>query len=179
MNQVASKHCQESLTIQTHRVLPNDLNHHGTLFGGTLLSIIDNTASIAASRHGRRLCVTASVDSMNFIHPISGDHSVCVECYVSGVGSTSVEVFAKVMGEELVTGNRYLAATCFITFVALKRDNEESFNLPNVIPETEEEKMVCSGYEKRRALRLENRKLQQSFNQSLSHRVPWLNHKDS
>lgn len=166
--------CKETLVIQTHRVIFSDLNPHQTLFGGQLLKMIDITASISASRLSRRRLVTASIDSMNFIHPIYVDHSVCVETYVSGVGGRSLEVFAKVLGEDLLTGERYLAATSFITFVVFPNEGEETFELPDIIPETPEEKMVCEGYLKRRQARLAQRKEQEQFNQSLSKRVPWL-----
>ncbi len=166
--------CKETLAIQTRRVILSDLNPHQTLFGGTLLQMIDITASISASRLARRRLVTASIDSMNFIHPIYVDHSVCVETYVSGVGGRSLEVFAKVMGEDLLTGERYLAATCFLTFVVFPNEGEESFELPDIIPESDEEKMVCEGYPKRRQARLANRKEQEEFNRLLSKQVPWL-----
>lgn len=166
--------CKETLTIQTQRVKFSDLNPHQTLFGGTLLQMIDITASISASRLSRRRLVTASIDSMNFIHPILVDHSVCVETYVSGVGGRSIEVFAKVMGEDLLTGERYLAATSFITFVVFPKEDEEKVFLPDILPESAEERMVCEGYYKRRQARLANRNAQQQFNQSLSRCVPWL-----
>ena len=52
--------------IQTHRVFPFDLNPFGALFGGKLMSLIDDAASISVSRHCRRGAVTASLDNLNF-----------------------------------------------------------------------------------------------------------------
>ncbi len=172
----ATKFCHESLVIQTHRVFPMDLNIFGTLFGGKLMAIIDDTASISVSRHCRRGAVTASTDKLDFLHPIYENHSVCVETFISGVGSKSMEVFAKVMGEVLATGERYLAATCFMTFVAVPTHmNEETeFIVPLVKPQTEEEIFVCSGYEDRRKHRLKELAFNEKFAESVSFDPPWM-----
>lgn len=61
------KFCRESRVIQTHRVFPFDLNPFGALFGGKLMSLIDDAASISVSRHCRRGAVTASLDNLNFL----------------------------------------------------------------------------------------------------------------
>lgn len=64
------KFCRESRVIQTHRVFPFDLNPFGALFGGKLMSLIDDAASISVSRHCRRGAVTASLDNLNFLKPL-------------------------------------------------------------------------------------------------------------
>lgn len=168
------KKCRESRVVQTHRVFPYDLNQHKTLFGGKLMSLIDDTASISVTRHSREVCVTASTDSLDFLHPIHEDHSVCVETYVTGVGKTSIEVFAKVMGEELLTGERYLAATSFMTFVALPTEEKPVILVPLVEPETLEERMVCAGYEKRRGKRVQTRVFNEEFAETVTLAVPWM-----
>lgn len=148
-----TKTCHESRVIQTHRVFPSDLNSFGALFGGKLMALIDDTTSISASRHCRRPTMTASTDKLDFLHPIYENHSVCVESYVTGTGNKSMEVFAKVIGEDLRAGERYLAATCFMTFVIVEA--EEDFpGVPKVIPETNEEKMIHEGFQKRKELRM-------------------------
>lgn len=168
------KTCGETKAIQTRRVLPGDLNTHQTLFGGKLMSIIDNTASISVARLVRsKQFVTASMDKLDFLHPIKEGHSVCVETYVSGVGNTSVEIFAKVLGEDLVAAERYIAATSFITFV-LTAENRHEMVLPAVQPETREERMICEGYEQRREKRLADREFNVQFAEAVSLLPPWL-----
>ncbi len=49
-----------------------------------------------------------------------------------------------------MNGERYLAATSFWTFVALPREGEGDFTVDAIVPETDEEKFTCSGYEERR-----------------------------
>lgn len=168
-----TKTCGESRVVQTHRVFPYDLNQHKTLFGGQLMSLIDDTASISATRHSRAVCVTASTDSLDFLHPIFEDHSVCVETYVTGVGKRSMEIFAKVMGEELLTGKRYLAATSFMTFVAVPTAEHPTIVVPLIEASTKEEKMVCSGYEERRQKRIANHQFNEAFADSMTTNTPW------
>ena len=169
------KYCRESRVIQTHRVFPQDLNMFESLFGGKLMTMLDDAASISVSRHCRRGAVTASVDRLNFLRPFSENHTVCVESYVSGVGKKSMEVFAKVLGENLATGERYLGATCFMTFVAVPSvmNQETEFKVPLVLPQTEEEKKVCEGYVERKQNRMKELKTNEQFASSLSLEIPW------
>lgn len=168
-----SKTCAQTRAIQSRRIFPFDVNMHQTLFGGNLTRIIDDCASITVSRHCRRLAVTASVDAMNYIKPLPLGHSVCVETYISGVGKKSMEVFCKVIGEDVLSGERYLAATSFWTFVALPREDETDFSVPQIVAETEEEQFICSGYEARRTARLEQLERQEALMKNVTIEKPW------
>ena len=64
-----AKYCRDSRVVRTSPVFPNDVNNHNTLFGGRLMSDIDQIASISAARHSRADCVTASMDSVDFFMP--------------------------------------------------------------------------------------------------------------
>ena len=133
---------------------------------------IDNAASISQTRLTNTLSMTASMDNMNFLRPLPEGNSVCIESFVTGAGSTSVEVFAKIIGEDLLTGERYIAATSFLTFVALPEDRD-NFVMPKIIPETEEEKYICAGYEQRKASRMLQRKLDKELQTQLTTTEPW------
>ncbi|EMG29109.1 cytosolic long-chain acyl-CoA thioester hydrolase [Listeria fleischmannii 1991] len=173
MSNRKQKFCKESLVIKTSRVFPQDTNNHNTLFGGKLMTYIDDTASISASRHCRVGIVTASTDSVDFLQPIKNDHSVCLESYVASVGRSSMEIFVKVISENLKTGERYLAATSFLTFVAID-DAGKTVEVPEVIPESEEEKMIHEGREAREIARKERLKASRLLASSLKTEVPWL-----
>jgi len=136
-----NKFSRESKVVRTSRVFPNDINNHNTLFGGKLMSDVDMTASISAARHSRCECVKASTDSVDSLSPITERDSVCFESFVSWTGTTSMEVFVKIIAEDLKTGVRRIAATAFLTFVALD-DEGNSVKVPKVIPETDEEKKL-------------------------------------
>lgn len=167
------KRCRESLVVQTHRIFPNQLNNHGTLFGGELMSMLDVAASIAVTRHARSQSVTASTDSVDFLHPIQRNDAITIEAFVSGVGKSSVEVFCKVIGENLLTGEQYLAVTAFLTFVAFKTDKSKAI-VPLIEPETEEESFICNGYEERSKNRFIKREFNKQFAQKITLTNSWM-----
>ncbi|TYR79441.1 acyl-CoA thioesterase [Priestia megaterium] len=167
-----AKYCKESKAVRTSRVFPNDTNNHQTLFGGKLMSDIDMIASISASRHSRTECVTASTDSVHFLHPITPQDSVCLESYVSWTGRSSMEIFVKIIKENLKTGERKIAATSFITFVAIGEDGKPCA-VPAVIPETEEEKYLHQTAPERAAIRKNVRKSSNALATFLNLDRPW------
>lgn len=148
----AFKYSRESRVFKTGRVFPNDVNNHKTLFGGKLMSTIDEVGSISAMRHCRKNVVTASTDSVDFLRPIEPSDSVCFESFVTWTGRTSIEVFVKVIAENLYTGERAVAATSFLTFVAVEEDGTPA-PVPAIIPETDEEKLISESAEERSELR--------------------------
>ena len=158
--------CKETLAITNHRVISEDINEHETVYGGRILEILDGTASTSAARLARTQTVTAA---MNFIAPFALHDSFCVESYVTGVGTHSIEVFAKVVGEHLLTGERFLGMTAFFTFVIL----DKSVKPEPIIPESNEEKMLCKGYEQRRKRKKAALNDRLSFNQQLSIDLPY------
>lgn len=166
------KPCRESKVVKTSLVLPNDTNNHGTLFGGRLMAYIDDVSSISAMRHCRQRVVTASVDTVNFLHPILRTDSVCLESYVTWTGHSSMEIFAKVITEDLFTGKRIIAATAFSTFVAL----DEGFHpipVPEVYPETEEEKKLHETAPQRVTERKQKRMKSKELADFLTLKKPW------
>ncbi|MCT2343730.1 MULTISPECIES: acyl-CoA thioesterase [Niallia] len=135
---VGSKYCSESLVVKTSIVFPTDTNTYGTLFGGKLMAYIDDTAAIAAMKHARKHIVTASTDSVDFLHPIQEGNSVCLEAFVTYTGTSSMEVFVKVTSEDLLSGEKHLCALSFLTMVAIDEHGKPTA-VPQVVPQTEEE----------------------------------------
>ncbi|MDP4084017.1 MAG: acyl-CoA thioesterase [Bacillota bacterium] len=167
-----AKRCKDSRVIRTSRIFPNDVNNHNTLFGGKLMSDVDMIASISAQRHSRRECVTASTDSVDFLSPVTPLDSVCFESFITWTGSTSMEVFVKIIAENLKTGDRKIAATAFLTFVALD-DNGKPARIPSVIPETEEEKKLHETGKERAEKRKAHRRDSKELASYLTVDKPW------
>jgi acyl-CoA hydrolase len=142
------------------------------LFGGKLISDIDMIASISAVRHSRAECVTASIDSVDFLSPITPKDSVCIETFVSYTGTSSMEIFVKVIAENLMSGDRKIAATAFLTFVALD-DNGKPTKVPAIIPETEEEKKLFETGKDRAEKRKEHRKSSKELAGVFTTNKPW------
>ncbi len=78
--------------METHRlVLPGDLNHYGSLFGGRLLSWIDEAAWIAASvEFPHCQFVTIGMDKVEFRHGVCDGTILRIRCERAHTGRTSV-----------------------------------------------------------------------------------------
>ncbi|UFT99021.1 acyl-CoA thioesterase [Radiobacillus kanasensis] len=167
-----SKPSVASLTVKTSHVLPPDTNGHGTLFGGELMAHIDDVAAISATRHARKPVVTASTDSVDFLHPVKEGDTICLEAFVTWTHNTSMEVFVKAVTENLLTGDRKVCTTAFLTMVAIGEDKRPT-TVPSVYPESEEEKLLHEGAPERAALRKERRKQSKQVANSFGTNFPW------
>lgn len=166
------KPCVQSLTVKTSYVLPPDTNTYGTLFGGKLMAYIDDVAAIAAFRHARKPVVTASTDSVDFLSPVKEGDSVCIEAFVTWTHETSMEVFAKAVTENLITGERKVCATAFLTFVAVDAHGRPT-SVPAVYPESDHERKLHEEAPKRAAYRNERRKQSKELAKTLGTSFPW------
>ncbi|MGD6832993.1 acyl-CoA thioesterase [Sutcliffiella halmapala] len=146
----------QSRTIQTRLVLPPDTNHMGTIFGGVILSYIDEIAAITAMKHSRNVVVTASIDQVTFLSPAKVGDILTLEAIVASTGRTSMEIFVKVENENYETGEKTTTTTSFLTMVAKGKDGKPT-PVPGVIPETEAEKMLFNSASERKMKRLEKR----------------------
>ncbi len=134
-----SKKCNESLTVMTNIVLPNETNSLNNMFGGELLARMDRAAAIAASRHSESTVVTASVNHVSFKYPIPEGGVVVVEAKVSRAFSTSMEVFCDVWLDNPITKEKIHTNDGIYTFVAVDSNNKP-LPVPEAIPETDLEK---------------------------------------
>lgn len=167
-----AKPVNESRAIKASIVLPPDTNTYGTIFGGKVMSDIDDIAAISAIRHMRRPVVTASTDSIDFLHPIRNGMAICLESFVSWAGKTSMEVFVKVLSENLITGERQVCATAFLTFIAFDGYGKPQ-EVPPVIPETEFEKKLYDAAPARAEARTERREHSKKIAEEFGTVKPW------
>lgn len=142
---------------QVVEVFPNDLNPHGTLFGGRVMQIVDNLAAIVAKRHSGKVCVTLGIDSVRFLHPARrGDILVCMAS-VNRAWNTSLEVGIKVIAEDFRTLEQKEILSAYFTFVAVDDDHNPVEVLP-VIPETPDQIRRFQEAEVRRQHRLSQKR---------------------
>ena len=146
----------ESMVEMTELVLPNDTNLLGSLLGGRLMHFIDVAGAMAAQRHSNRAVVTASIDSVDFRHPVKQGRAVILRAKVTWVGRTSMEVRVDVFSEDFLTGRQEFTSKAYLTFVAVDSEGRpvEVFGLR---PETDEEKQEYEAAIKRRSERLKRR----------------------
>jgi acyl-CoA thioesterase YciA len=103
-------------------MMPCDSNVYGTIFGGIILSYIDQSAFVEARRHGVHRWVTASVDRVDFRQPVYvGDVVRFITC-TSKTGSSSVVVDIKVEAERFDTGNHVLVTEATLTMVSVNAE---------------------------------------------------------
>jgi acyl-CoA hydrolase len=152
-----SRYVKNSAVEMTEYVFPNDTNQMGNLYGGRLMHWLDICAAISASRHSNRICVTASVDEINFIHPIHAGEVVILRASVNRVFRTSMEVGVKVFSQNLLTGAMVHTNTAYLTFVGLDEKGRPTEVAP-ITPVSEDEKRRYTLALTRRETRLQHRK---------------------
>src|SRR5215831_9362553 len=133
------KPVRESVSEYSELALPNDANGLGAVLGGKVMHLVDLAAAMAAMRHARRPVVTASVDSLHFLHPVRIGELIVLRSSVNRAFRTSMEVGVYVTAENLMTGKRLHTCSAYLTFVALD-GNGKATVVPPVVPETDEEK---------------------------------------
>jgi len=148
-----AKHPRDSMAVNTEIVLPNDTNTLGNLMGGRLLHWMDICAAIAAHRHCGRVVVTASVNNVSFSQPIRLGEIVTLQAKISRAFHSSMEIFIDVWVEDNATGERKKCNEAIYTFVAVDQLGNP-INVPELVPETEEEKKRFDGALRRKQLAL-------------------------
>ena len=145
---------RESRVEMTEIVLPGHTNQLGSIFGGQLMAWIDIAGSIAAARHARGVCVTASIDALHFVAPVRLGQHVCIFACVNFTGRTSMEVGVRLESEDPNSGQRTHVATSYLTFVAIDPGGKPR-PVPPIVPESDEEKRRYHDAELRRESRLQ------------------------
>lgn len=137
----------------TELVLPNDTNTLNNLMGGRLMHWMDIVSAIAAQKHSNRIVVTASVDNVSFSNSIQLGNVVTLYAQVTRSFNSSMEVYIKVQGEDIPSSKKFMSNSAFFTFVAVDQTGRP-IDVPEAVPETDEEKELYAGALRRRQLRL-------------------------
>jgi acyl-CoA hydrolase len=155
-DRLAPKTVRESQHETSELMMPQNANNLGHVFGGVVLSMMDKTAAIAAIRHARAPCVTASIDRVDFREPIHVGDLVIMKASVNFAGRTSMEVGVRVEAEDLISGRRRHTNSCYLTFVAIDR-NGRPLPVAPLVTETPIEVQREQRAADRRRRRLEER----------------------
>jgi acyl-CoA hydrolase len=147
------KSVKSSFTTMTELVLPNDTNTLNNLMGGRMMHWLDIVSAISAQKHSNRIVVTASVDNVSFKNSIKLGNVVTLEAQVTRAFSSSIEVHVNVYAEDIPSGTKVKSNEAFLTFVAVDQLGNP-IDVPEALPETEEEKRLYDGALRRRQLRL-------------------------
>ena len=152
-NSQPGKTPRESYTVLSESMMPDQLNHHGNVFGGEILAMVDKCGGVVARRHARTPVVTVMVDRVEFREPIYASDYVEAHGRLVYVGRTSMEVMITVEAEQVESGERRTTNVCYLTYVALDKLNGKPSPVPPLILETDEDRRLNAAAQRRRARR--------------------------
>lgn len=153
MSQREKKKISDSALVTSHLMMPQDANFQGNVFGGAIMKLVDEIAGSVATIHTKRNCVTASIDQMNFFEPVYVGNLLILKASVNYVGKTSMEIGVRIEARDLITDKVTHTGSSYLTFVALD-ENKRPTIIPDIILETDSDKLRYEAARQRRALRL-------------------------
>lgn len=136
-----------------YKVFPNDLNAHGTAFGGMVMAKCDRLSLVVAERHSGCVCVTASVDSIHFLAPANENDTLIFKASINKAWNSSMEIGIKVEAENSYTSAKKHILSAYFTFVALDENNKVT-RVPPVLTENKIQERRYQQADIRRAARL-------------------------
>ncbi len=146
-----------SETTITELMIPSYSNFGGKIHGGILLSLMDKVAYVCAAKHAGNYCVTASIDTVNFLEPVEVGELVSVMASVNYVGKTSIVVGIRITSQNVKTGVVKHTNTSYFTMVA-KDEHNKPVEVPGLILESSEQIRRFIEAIKRKELRQNYRK---------------------
>ncbi|MBI5094544.1 MAG: acyl-CoA thioesterase [Candidatus Hydrogenedentes bacterium] len=109
--------------VTRHMVMEKDLNPFGNLYGGMMLSWLDEGAALyVMEKIGYANFVTVSLDNVNFKAPGHRGDAIVLYCRVLRTGRSSIVVQSKALAHEPITGAKRDIITCQITYVCLMNE---------------------------------------------------------
>lgn len=131
------KNIEESRVAVTQLMLPSNSNFSGYIHGGFVLSLMDQAAFACASKHSGHYCVTASVNKVDFLHPIEVGDLLTIKASINFTGRTSMVVGLRVESENIKSGTIKHCNSSYFTMVA-KDPEGNSVPVPGLILNSEE-----------------------------------------
>ena len=153
------KHNSESQTVLSELMVPSYANFGGRVHGGTILSMMDKVAYACATKHAGNYCVTASVETVDFLTPVEIGDQLSLYASVNYVGNTSLVVGIKVVSENLKQGTVSHTNKSYFTMVAID-DNKQPAQVPGLILKTYDDVRRFSEAKKRKEI---NKYVKQQF----------------
>jgi uncharacterized protein (TIGR00369 family) len=147
------KKVSDTAIVTALQMNPEDANPMGNVHGGVIMKHVDTAAGAVAIRHSRAFAVTASIDRLDFHHPVFVGNLLILKASLNYVGRTSMEVGVRVEREDLLTGEIRHTASAYLSFVALDA-NGKPREVPPLILVTDEDRRRNCEAQARREMRL-------------------------
>ena len=150
------KTVSETSVTMAQVMLPQDANPAGNVHGGVVMKLIDTAAAVVASRHARSNTVTASLDRLDFHHPVFVGDLLFLKASINMAGRTSMEIGVRVEAENFITGEVRHTSSAYLTFVALD-ENSRPKAVPPLVFENDEERRRNQEALMRKKMRLDQK----------------------
>jgi len=164
MNSIYKTVASSNITI-SELMLPSYTNFSGKIHGGYILSLLDQIAFACASKFSGNYCVTASVDTVDFLRPIEVGELVTMKASVNYVGKSSMVVGIRVESENIQTGTINHCNSSYFTMVSKDKDGINA-RVPGLILSDLEEVRRFSNCVKQMSLKKEKDRHEEHFNYS-------------
>ncbi|WP_299840021.1 acyl-CoA thioesterase [uncultured Tenacibaculum sp.] len=130
------KHVEDTKITISELMLPSHANFSGKIHGGYILNLMDQIAFACASKYSGTYCVTASVDTVDFLNPIEVGELVTMKASINYVGRTSMVVGIRVESQHIQSGEVKHCNSSYFTMVA-KNDTSKNVSVPGLILNSE------------------------------------------
>ncbi|MFL9845728.1 acyl-CoA thioesterase [Flavobacterium rhizosphaerae] len=165
MNAIKNTHYRrvsESKITISELMLPSHANFSGKIHGGYILMLMDQIAFASASKYSGSYCVTASVDTVDFLNPIEVGELVTMKASVNYVGNSSMIIGIRVTAENIQTGKVKHCNSSYFTMVA-KDETGKNVIVPTLILSSLEEVRRFYNSLKRISLKKERNRHEKNF----------------
>lgn len=122
----AIKTSEESSITISELMLPSHSNFSGKIHGGYILNLMDQIAFACSSKYSGKYCVTASINTVDFLNPIEVGELVTLKARVNYVGRTSMTVGIRVTSENIQTGKKKHCNSSYFLMVAKNEDGSNA-----------------------------------------------------
>jgi len=136
---MGKKTITESATTLSEVMMPVDANHYGSVHGGTILRLVDEAAFVTATKHARKNVVVASMDHIDFRHPVNMGDVLTLSASIFHTGRTSMDIEVKIQAEKIKEGKKVDIGFAYLTMVALDKKGRPA-KIPGLILKTKEER---------------------------------------
>ncbi len=126
------KTAEQSQITLSELMLPSHSNFSGKIHGGHILNLMDQVVFACASKHSGNYCVTASVNRVDFLHPVEVGEILHLRASVNYTGNTSMVIGVRVESENIKTGHVNHCNSSYFTMVA-KDDAGNNAQVPGLL----------------------------------------------
>ena len=139
--------CSRSEFVQILR--QENMNGANRLFGGHLMTWMDEVAAVSARRYAEGPVTTACIENIRFLRPAHLNETIVITGCVIWTGRTSMEVLVTAETEDY-HAQRTLIADAHFVLVALDEKEERPRAVAPLLPENEEERALFEDAQNRR-----------------------------